>query len=230
MKRVGITVLCLVLIILAVLFKGMAEFIIAITSSIIIFVLAFDLFSLLIFYEKRIRLKEISNSSIDIDEDLFNWSGRLESTDELIYGLFSKKSPEQSMNILFSLKEKIETACSKDKSNYYLLKKYIELKNKEIFSSNTRTILITAIIGVVVTMFTELNSEKNFLLWIHKFILDSDETLKTTNLTAYITFCTYGLIAFMAFLVLKEIFTKSKSRLRVISMVIDSCINDIEEE
>lgn len=229
-KRAGIVVFCLALLVLAVLFKGIADVIVAIASSIIILVIAFDLFSLLIIYEKRIRLKEISNSSVEIDEDLFNWSGTSELSDELIHGLFSKENPEKSMSSLFALKEKIETACSKDKNNYYMLKRYIELKNKDIFSRNTRSVLVAAIIGAVVTIVTQLNSEENILLVIQNFIMGSDKELKLSSLTTYITFCTYGLIALMAFLVLKGIFIKSKSRLRMISIVVDSCIYDIKEE
>lgn len=233
-KRALVAVICIIIAALSATlsanFDEIADIMISIASNIIIFTIAFDLFSLLYLYEKNLERKEMLRNNLDIDQSLFNWSGRLEFSDKIIYDLFSKNNPEKSMENLFALKEKVKIACLNDKENFYLLKKYMELKNKENSNGNTRSILITAGIGIIVTIVTQLNSKHNFIVFLHNAVIDSKKVLTTSSLITYITYCTYGLIALMGFLFLREILTKSKARLRVVSMVVDSCINDIKEE
>ena len=104
-------------------------------------------------------------------------------------------------------------------------------KSKDNLSNNTRSILITAVTGGVITIITQLNSKYNILLHLHNTIINSTNQVETTSiLTNYITYCTYGLIAVMAFLFFREAITKSRNRIKLILIAVDSCINEFEKK
>lgn len=220
---------CFGLMMLGAFFKEISDVIIATTSSLIILVIAFDLFILFLFYEKNLERKEVAKNSEDIDEILYFWSGKSGVTGKFIYDLFSKTEPEKSMANLITLKNKVKIACSGDDINLYLFKSYIELELKNSKRNKFWSAILVAIIGVITTFITKGALDISTLSFLHNFINDSTGVLNNSSVITYIKYFTFGLLTFMTFLVLGQVITKTKNRLRLISIVVDSCIMELEK-
>ncbi|WP_203364699.1 hypothetical protein [Bacillus sp. REN10] len=230
LKRVSVVITICGFLFLGVLLKGPADVMVALSASAITLILAFDLFSLLLYLEKYLEGKEVSKSNKDTDKELYYWTGRAMISDKFYYDLFSTTNPQTSMSNLITLKEKIEKACSNDINKLYLLKNYIELKNANNVTAKFWTVFTAAFIGAITSLIPQIISDSNFISKVHTFVNGSENKSMIPKMTVFINYSTYGFIIVMVFLFLRQLLTKEKNRLRLISFAIDNCIMEIENK
>lgn len=183
-----------------------------------------------IIFEEYKQYEKSSNRRLG----LFSWAGEEVQPDVILFDLLKNhyETDDLISNLLF-VKEKLKMRLGSNLSNYYLIYKYIKLYEKNNLSTFLKKLFSVVFLGgltsiIIPSLIKGISGEKFFSLFNkqnNKSVIDIINILNDTIPYFFVISALFLMIVF-----LYRAFSKSKKRIQLLIIVMETLIQEIEKE
>lgn len=161
---------------------------------------------------------------------LYQWLSKGDVDNKYFYEVFKGKEKNDLLANLREVKKILKIKIGHELSDYYLLKNYLEVHEKNNILDKFSTILLSAAIGFCTAVLTKLGTTEYAINKVSNFIFGTGTYVSTETVSTILDICTYVLISLALIIYTMTEFTKEKRRIEMIKGIVDSIIIEKESE
>lgn len=219
-------------IVLSVLFEGYSEVFISVFNLIFISYITMSFFSFAgREYDKReIKKLQKDTSSNTNKQLLYQFIGRSSVDHSFLFAVTKGKVKLDLLENLNEIKWKIKHKVGPNLNDYYLLKNYLIVYEKNNILDKFSTLFIGLIIGILTGFLSKLVTSEKVINSINGFIHNTNTIAIPVTVSNILDFSVFIIVVTNMFIYILNEFTKEKRQIAVINAIIDSIIEEKKAE
>ena len=178
----------------------------------------------------RIEINELkSNLQNPVKEgiSLYSWMGNSSIDYSFFYNILKDESIGDTLENLQKIKDNIINKIGEEKSDYYLLKSYLDAKERTSITEKFSTWFFGIIVALLTAGLSKAVTSEKASSFMSKF-LNNKDYFKIDNLTIFIDILNFSLFFISLFIYLINEFYREKRKIELIKGVVDSIIYEKE--
>lgn len=223
----GTTCSVILIIILTNIFPSFSEVLFTFAEFIFLSYILIKSFKLFTWFMERIELWQLkkSKSSSKVKSTLFYWSGKADIEYHFFYDMLNIEKKEDTFDNLKEIKKKILVRIGSKIGDYYLLKKYLEVYEKNNILEKVNVLFVSVLVSAITTL---IGKSIIFEKIIPYFIDVKHNQTEYIKLVINIGFYALFISSILIFVVNE--FTRERRRAELFRAIIDSIIMEKERK
>lgn len=234
LKLFGVIFLVLILIFFSVLFDFDIRLTQSLCSLIFISYLTIKMLQIASWFNETREIRKLNKSknSQEVQNiNLYQLLGKGEADCNYFFNILNAPIDKDLLESLKDVRKKIKSEVGPTIGNYYLLRNYIEVYEKNNLLDKFSNIFLGMIIAMITALFSKVITSENVLVKFNEYFLNNDfgkEKDTIVSLSWIFDIGTLVIVITSIILYCIREFTKDKYRLQVIKSILDTIIKEEE--